>query len=288
MHISLDAALQRQPLLSTVGDKLLPTFPGAAAAYSLRALNGDANNVVRVRRASDNSEKDFTALQISSGELVDWVGASNDGFVETWYDQSGNDNHATQDYVDDDQPKIVSAGSYLGALKFDGSNDYLEADSLASDLSGDDNNIDTFSVAKSESTSGATAIFALGNSGGSASQLHYFGSIGTQYRIISRDDNSVISIADGGTFGSKSLLSGIDNGNSLDIRANGTSVATDTDDKGQRTFNKASVGAWARGGTVSAFFEGTVSELIVYNSDQSANRTAIESNIADEYGITLS
>ena len=76
MHISLDAALQRQPLLSTVGDKLLPTFPGAAAAYSLRALNGDANDVVRVRRDGDadgtTNERDFTAEGVAL-ELEDWV-----------------------------------------------------------------------------------------------------------------------------------------------------------------------------------------------------------------------
>lgn len=72
MHISLDAALQRQPLLSTVGDKLLPSFPGAAAAYSLRSLNGDANDAVRVRRDADNEERDFTAEGVSL-ELEDWV-----------------------------------------------------------------------------------------------------------------------------------------------------------------------------------------------------------------------
>ena len=72
MHISLDAALQRQPLLSTVGDKLLPKFPGAAAAYSLRALNGDANDVVKVRRDADNEERDFTAEGVQF-ELADWV-----------------------------------------------------------------------------------------------------------------------------------------------------------------------------------------------------------------------
>jgi hypothetical protein len=31
-----------------------------------------------------------------------------------------------------------------------------------------------------------------------------------------------------------------------------------------------------------------MSEVIYYPSDQSSNRTAIETNIADEYGITLS
>jgi hypothetical protein len=76
MHISLDAALQRQPLLSTVGDKLLPSFPGAAAAYSLRPLNGDGNDVIRVRRDGDSdgttNERDFTGIEVNT-ELEDWV-----------------------------------------------------------------------------------------------------------------------------------------------------------------------------------------------------------------------
>ena len=54
---------------------LLSQYGGAAAAYSLRALGSYNNHVVRVRRASDNDEKDFTASQVSSGELVNWVNA---------------------------------------------------------------------------------------------------------------------------------------------------------------------------------------------------------------------
>jgi hypothetical protein len=67
MHISLDAALQRQPLLSTVGDKLLPSFPGAAAAYSLRPLNGDGNDVIRVRRDGDS---EIPMERLMSGTLL--------------------------------------------------------------------------------------------------------------------------------------------------------------------------------------------------------------------------
>ena len=65
--------MDRQPLLDRLGDKLLPTYPGAAAAYSLQALNGNGDNVVRVRRESDNDERDFTALEVNSGELQNWV-----------------------------------------------------------------------------------------------------------------------------------------------------------------------------------------------------------------------
>ena len=95
MHLSLKGSLDRQPLTDRLGDRLLAEYGGAAAAYSLRALNGNGESVVRVRRASDNSEKDFTADAVSDGTLESFCGVG-DGFVETWYDQSGNGNDATQ------------------------------------------------------------------------------------------------------------------------------------------------------------------------------------------------
>jgi hypothetical protein len=65
--------MDRQPLTDRLGDRLLAEYGGAAAAYSLRALNGNGDSVVRVRRASDNDEEDFTAEQIELGEMVNWV-----------------------------------------------------------------------------------------------------------------------------------------------------------------------------------------------------------------------
>jgi hypothetical protein len=73
MHLSLKGSMDRQPLTDRLGDRLLAEYGGAAAAYSLRALNGNGDSVVRVRRASDNDEKDFTAEQIELGEMVNWV-----------------------------------------------------------------------------------------------------------------------------------------------------------------------------------------------------------------------
>ena len=91
---------------------LLDEFSGAAAAYSLRDLSVRRNApVVRVRRSSDNAEQDFTATQITDGTLAAFCGAG-DGFVRTWYDQSGNNRHAQQTTTSL-QPTIVSSGSLL-------------------------------------------------------------------------------------------------------------------------------------------------------------------------------
>ena len=126
MHISLDSALGRPPRL--IGESVFGIAPNAAAAYSLRSLTGGDPRVVRVRRSSDDSEQDFTVSEINSGALVAFVGSGNDGFVETWYDQSGSDN-VTQS-TSSKQPKIVNAGALLQDasgnpyLEFDGTDDF--------------------------------------------------------------------------------------------------------------------------------------------------------------------
>jgi len=66
---------------------LLDTYTGASAAYSLRNLSSSTTDVVRVRRSSNDDEQDFTASEVSGGALATFVGAGNDGFVTTWYDQ---------------------------------------------------------------------------------------------------------------------------------------------------------------------------------------------------------
>ena len=91
------------------GLKLLDAYPGASAAYSLRLLtNAYTGDLVTVRRASDNTTDGFTQAQIDDGSLASFC-AGTDGFVEIWYDQSGNGNNATQPTAAR-QPKIVSAG----------------------------------------------------------------------------------------------------------------------------------------------------------------------------------
>jgi hypothetical protein len=75
MHISLDSALGQQRRLNQVGESITQIAPDPAAAYSLRSLTGGDPKVVRVRRASDNHEQDFTSSDVSSGALQDFVNA---------------------------------------------------------------------------------------------------------------------------------------------------------------------------------------------------------------------
>lgn len=110
---------------------ILDIYSGAAAAYSLRKLSSSyAGDCIRVRRSSDNVEQNigFVNNVLDTTSLLSFVGAGN-GFITTWYDQSGNGLHGLQTTAAN-QPQIVSSGSILTlnskpTIKFDGTNDYL-------------------------------------------------------------------------------------------------------------------------------------------------------------------
>ncbi len=90
----------------------LDTFTGAALAYSTsrRLSSNYMGSAIRVRRSNDNAEQDigFTGGDLDETALTNFVGA-NSAFVTTWYDQSGNARNATQATAVN-QPRIVNAG----------------------------------------------------------------------------------------------------------------------------------------------------------------------------------
>ena len=86
-------------------------FGYPSVAYSLRSLSSDQTNIIRVRRSSDNAEKDFTALQVSNGTLEAFCGVG-DGHVSIWYDQSGN-GYDARELASQYQPLIVENGSIV-------------------------------------------------------------------------------------------------------------------------------------------------------------------------------
>jgi len=93
-------------------------------------LTGSINEIIIY---NSNQSDNRTAIEANIGEVysidlpsgVDPGFDQVDGFVETWYDQSGNGNDAVQATASL-QPKIVNAGSLLAdGVTFDGSDDVL-------------------------------------------------------------------------------------------------------------------------------------------------------------------
>jgi hypothetical protein len=344
--------MDRQPLTDRLGDRLLAEYGGAAAAYSLRALNGNGDSVVRVRRASDNDEEDFTAEQIELGEMVnwvnsqtvppldigvltpegripvpeggtsigipaaayslrnlsttytgnvvdvrrssggtesftaaevadgtltDWVGVGNDGFVTQWYDQSGNDNHATQG-TDAKQPKIVDGGSLVsGGIEFDGVDDLLRN----SNNLGTTSNFFISCVATLPDSIANQTILSNGTGFLSSGDSWFLKRRSGLDNALAFQDSSPRALGSSAISETQGIFTAESNGTNLKIYANGSeqdSVSTYT-----AVLNGTTIGA--RLDEVS-HLTGQINEVIIYATDQSANRTAIEANIGETYGIT--
>jgi hypothetical protein len=114
------------PRNSIVG--FLDNHSNAAIAIPLRDVKGGYSGpAVRVRRSSDDLEKDFKAREIGS-TLVNWVNANgtSDGLATKVYHPEGGFD-VTQT-VESCQPKIVDAGVLVtengkAGLLFDGVDD---------------------------------------------------------------------------------------------------------------------------------------------------------------------
>jgi hypothetical protein len=255
---------------------LLDTFSGAAAAYSLRNLQGRSGKdsaIVRVRRSSDNTESDFTATEVSDGTLAAWVGAGNDGFVRTWYDQSGNGRDAQQATAAS-QPSIVSSGSVVTdglkpALSFN--SDFLKT----SPFGGWDS--DSLFLVFS-----CTALNQFVVDGDTANNISLWttttaGSLRYAVGLFPQLSNIY-------TLGSRALVTGI----ALSTNPTSSTVKVNGD---QRTLN---VGTNKRNGLTfggsgdtppALLLTGKISEAIIYPADKSSEQNAIEANINAHYSI---
>jgi len=271
---------------------LLDLYPSAAAAYSVRRLSGVySGSLMEVRRSSDNALQDigFDANgDLDTTSLLSFVGAG-DGFIRTWYDQSGNAYDATQTTTSA-QPQIVSSGVISNknskpAIDFSGGNWELDADAAALEFSGTDIDVNSFSILSAD---GGISKFAFALAASTGTTVN--GAVRTNgtdlLRVQFISDASVSNIAvTGVNIADQSSVSVI--GTPSDFNVYVDSVGVDgnpyTASLGLCSFAKFAIGNDAR--PLSLFWEGTIQELVFYNTDQSSNRTGIETNQNDYYTI---
>lgn len=253
---------------------LLDTYSGAKFAYSLRNLSSSYSGpIVRVRRdtdggSGDNDEQDFSSSQISSGALVSFVGSGHDGFVTKWYDQSGNGEDLVNSSLTS-QPFIVASGALVsGGLFFE---DAHKLETTNTFSFGDGSILSSF-IANSFNTTPSEngyvfrfsnyVYFILGNgtrrvSIGSAKS---FQSVTDDVEEVATIISSLNSDGSGRTaLYANSVLKGINQNIGSGVIAN----------------RKLNIG----GSGATTHLNGTINELIIYDSDQNANRAAIEADI---------
>jgi len=213
------------------------------------------------------------------------VSHSSSGFVDTWYDQSGNGNDAEQATAGS-QPKIVSSGSLvvdngIAGLDFDGG-DFL----VASSVSGLEGPFSLFSTSVRDTTGYA------GSFSKSTAANRYFGVQEAASTSIAAARNSTSVSVSASVSGTDRLSFAVTTGEtSTSVGAKGGTLVNTTDDYGSDFTSGSGLDQLAIGvlRTVSptGYFNGRIRELIFYTSDQSANRSAVETNTANYYNITL-
>ena len=264
-------------------------FGGASAAFSLRDIGANGSRVVRVRRdtgggAGDDDEEDFSANQINSGALESFVGAGNNGFVVTWYDQSGNGNDATTD-ADTNEPVIVSSGSLITneagkpTIDFVPSADFFNVPTVIDNI----NNASVFCVWDRDVNSGNGAI--AGQLGSSSSTSRMYTPIFVGSNMYWGYGNSSTAINMGTYDANRTYLTSFVTGDTnaeafLDNVSKGTtaiqSAAIDA--------VNGSIGRHTRSST-SFVLNGKVSEVIYYKNKLQSDVSEINANINNYYGI---
>jgi hypothetical protein len=257
---------------------LLAQYPGAAAAYSLRQLTtAYTGSAIRVRRASDNTEQNigFTALGgLDTSSLTSFCSGTN-GFITTWYDQSGNSRDASQTTAAS-QPQIVSSGSVITAnskptLRFDGVNDFL---TLGTQTVG----VSTYiQIVKRNGTSGGSFhTIIMGSTGG---PLNYA-------QTYVQNANNNLQIYQNGN---------INTAQSFDTVLQAFQTYLDTTGRnyknnvlgttGSLTFTSETGNFRLGNNAGTSFLNGDFSEFIWYSNSQLSNQNGIYTNLNNYYSF---
>jgi hypothetical protein len=277
---------------------LLDLYPSAAAAYSVRLLRtAYTGNAIRVRRSSDNTEQDigFSSGNLDTTSLTTFCSGTN-GFVTTWYDQSGNANNATQSTAAN-QPQIVSSGSVInvnGKPSLDYTSSITIMLATAASLS-NSNSLTMTTVAKINNPSVSYKYaWAIGITSG-AGYSAFIPVTGSTFQDWITDDlafwgngfNStnpprIISQGLQYTSGNQYLNFGV-TGTTNVFNINNSTITTRVNTTAN--CNYSGVIALGNSNSNTEGLLGNLQEIVLWQNDLSANRIGINSNTNSYYGI---
>jgi len=266
----------------------LDLYPSAAAAYSLRKLRSAyTGSAIQVRRASDNTTQNigFVNNELDTSSLTTFCSGTN-GFVTTWYDQSGNGYNATQTAAAN-QPQIVSAGSVITengkpAIDFDGIDDFLE--SVVNYTITAQSSFATFKYLNGLTLNVSARVVTQGGIGNDFDAGNYIPIIRSSTTEAIASFQGAFVAAINASYNTQILFSSIHSGSEITNTLNST-TQNNFSVSHNKTYTKLALGGTTSSTTGARYLLGNVQEAVIYNLDQSSNRTGIEDNINDFYSI---
>ena len=258
------------------GNLLLDTYTGAAAAYSLRKLRtAYSGNCIRVKRSSDNAQIDigFVNNELDLVTLIAFVGAAN-GNVLKWYDQSGNSNDAIGD------SKIIIAGvlqtiNGKPCISTTLSESFAFTNSIASNT-----NLAVFLTAKGNSVGTTGPI--IGSNGAPTVLFGSFSNVESTLVLgagLNSTYNFVVSTTPYFTTNYK-IFNCVVNSSNYYIYQNNTNFGFTLAPYTPNPTSFQFIGRY-----FNSYSQAVFSELVIYKTDQLANRTGIVNNINTFYTI---
>jgi hypothetical protein len=277
---------------------LLETYSGASAAYSLRKLRTTYYGfAIRVRRSSDNTEQDIafdTNGGLDTTSLLAFVGNGN-GFVTTWYDQSGSGVHISQSTAAN-QPQIVSTGSIMTknnkpTIDFT-SGQFLRADKKVIGTTA----TSVFNVFSIKSLTSRVFAWDIGNNVLNqyyAFDINTYFTSGQKFGFYS---NTFSADSTASTNLNQNLMSVVSNNTSGNSIASNTwyyinnvqRSLTSTFGGGTQTYPNFTGATRITVGNLNFenfYFSGTHQEIIFYPTNQSTNLSGIHTNINSYYSV---
>jgi hypothetical protein len=270
-------------------------FITSQAVYSIRkAVDSYTGSAMRIRKdTTGQPEQDinFVGNELDTASIKSFLNARS-GFVVTWYNQNGSVN-ATQS-TQANQPRIANLGvidrlNGKVTLVFDGVNDNLIADDLASSITGEDKPFSVIAVCSKANTNSTAAVLGFGRTISTVPFLIPIGFLNqnNDYRFQIRDNANNNNVFLGGFYAANTqyLLSNYSTGLAFELFSNNISQINNSYNTGVTTLDQFCIGAVRRTSTPDFPLNGRIQEIVYFNTYKITDRSTLETNINNYYGI---
>jgi len=266
---------------------LLDTYSGAAGAYSVRKLRTEwTGSCIRVREDIGETEADIgfdTDGNLDTQAIADHCGDA-DGYIVSWYDQSGNDRHLTQSTASQ-QPKIYEGSTATVTTVDNDPSIFFDQDINAV-------------LINSSFTYSTTISFSIVYKANLASESYKYlfnngPSNGVRFQILTTGEPNLYTSGDGRTSTYKafddetSLVFGalVNSNTSSNVWINGENFISSTSQVIVPSTGTLNVGNYNASGNYA--LRGHIQEFIIWDTDQTSNRQGIEDNVINRYEINF-